>query len=316
MHRNEIAELLFHTPLDILLARADTLRRIHHGDHVYVRGLLEFGNSCICNCQYCGLRHANTRLRRYRLSSPEILAIAKTIAASGADTIVLQSGEDPSLPATVLADTISTIREHTNLTVTLSVGERSRAEYALWKEAGAERYLIKHETADPELYARMHPGRTLTERLRCLYTLAELGYATGSGFIIGLPGQTPDILVEDILLAQSLGVTMCGIGPFIPQADTPLKDFPHGSVELTLRTIAVLRMVLPHAYLPATTALATLDPATGQCNGLRAGGNVLMPSFTPENCRKNYCIYDNKICIRLEDAKRAIESAGCTHHLH
>lgn len=315
MRYNDIATLLFHTPLEDLLRRADALRRRHHGDHVYVRGLLEFGNVCICNCRYCGLRHANTRLPRYRLSPRDILSIAETIAASGADTIVLQSGEDPSLPATALAPLISTIRERTGLAVTLSVGERPRADYALWKDAGATRYLLKHETADPDLYARLHPGRTLAERLRCLDDLIDLGYATGSGFIVGLPGQTPEILVKDILLARALGVKMCGVGPFIPQADTPLREAPPGSVALTLRVMAVLRLALPHAYLPATTALATLDPVAGQRDGLRAGGNVLMPSFTPDKYRGNYRIYDNKACIRLEEVKEAITRAGRTHSL-
>lgn len=317
MERDEIRYLLLETPYGKLQADADAVRREILGDHVCVRGLIEFSNRCVCNCRYCGLRSSNTRLRRYRLPESEVLQAVDTATTAGVDTVVLQSGEDPGLPACTLARTIEKIRNrYPHLAVTLSVGERSKADYALWRRAGAERFLIKHEMANPHLYATLHPGRTLDQRLTALRTLAELGYTVGSGFIIGVPWQTVADLIDDILLIQHLQVGMCGAGPFIPQGDTPLHGERKGSVSLTLRVMAVLRLVLPQAHLPATTALASLDPVEGQCHGLVAGGDVLMPSFTPEMYRNEYRIYDHKKRVGVAEACAAIKAAGRTHTLH
>lgn len=315
MTREEIHALL-RLPFEELRRRADAVRREVMGDQVRVRGIIEFSNICICNCRYCGLRRANATLRRYLMPREEILAAVDEAARAGVDTVVLQSGENPDMPAADLAAYVAAIKErHPALAVTLSVGERLREDYALWRAAGADRFLIKHETANPVLYARLHPGRTLEQRLRAIRDLQELGYLVGSGFIVGVPGQTEEDIVSDILLARELGVGMCGAGPFVPQAETPLGGEPHGSVDMTLRVMAVLRLALPHAHLPATTALATLDASRGQRAGLEAGGDVLMPSFTPQCYRGSYRIYDNKKRVDVAEARAAIEAAGRTHTL-
>ncbi len=315
MQREDVLRLLFRMPLNELLTKADAVRHTALGEHVFVRGLIEFSNSCVCGCRYCGLRRANTTVRRYRLAASEIIASARQAVMAGADTVVLQSGEDPSQNVRELASVIEGIKNHCRVAVTLSIGEHTREAYAVWRAAGADRFLIRHETADADLYAALHPGRSLQQRLRCLRTLQDLGYAVGTGFIVGLPGQRPGTLADDILLARKLNVDMCGIGPFIPQADTPLGGEPHGSVELTLRALAVTRLALPQAHLPATTALATLAPVHGQRDGLRAGGNVLMPGFTPADCRTAYNIYDDKRRVGMTEARAIIKAAGRTHAL-
>ena len=314
MNRDEILYMLFHMPWKTLAAKADAVRRAGVGEHVHIRGLIEFSNRCACDCLYCGLRHSNTALQRYLLSPETILRVAREAAEAGVDTVVLQSGEAPLQKARVLAGIITDIKgiktkEGSPLAVTLSVGERRREEYSLWREAGADRFLLKHETADAAVYAALHPGRTLAQRLRSLRRLRECGYAVGSGFMVGLPGQKPESLADDILLARELEVDMCGVGPFIPQTDTPLGRHAHGSVELSLRAMAVLRIALPKAHLPATTALATLAPDTGQREALRAGANVLMPSFTPSFWRDAYCLYDGKHRVGMREARSVIAAA-------
>ena len=313
MTEHDILELL-RLPLPKLQALASEERSKGKGSHVFVRGLLEFSSLCHRNCLYCGLRKQNTRLERYTLTREQLLSAAEAAYRAGVDTFVLQSGEWDHDPKK-LADCITTLKERFGLPVTLSVGEHKREDYALWRRAGADRYLIKHETASPELYARLHPGYTLEERVGALRTLAELGYETGSGFIIGLPGQTLEILARDILLVRNLHVAMCGVGPFVPQSATPMAKVPAGSVELTLRVISVLRLILPWANLPATTALASLSPVQGQRDGLLAGANVLMPSFTPPERRKSYTIYDNKAQVTMQAVREAIAQAGLAHTL-
>lgn len=310
--RHDILELL-RLPWPELQAEAQAVRARSLGTHVFVRGLIEFASFCRRNCLYCGLQRQNSQAVRYRLTQEEILAAAGQAFACGADTFVLQSGEwgdDPHW----LADCIRALKERFHLPVTLSVGERSRQAYALWREAGADRFLLRHETASAELYARLHPGYTLADRVSALRCLKELGYETGSGFIVGLPQQTLETLASDILLARELEVDMCGVGPFVPHAATPLAGLPHGDVSLTLRAVAVLRIVLPKASLPATTALATLSPQ-GQRDGLFAGANVLMPSFTPELRRSSYAIYDSKAQVSMQAVRTAIAGAGLTHDL-
>ena len=315
MQRNDILKLLFETPYAALRERADAVRAKEKGDHVFVRGLIEFSNRCERNCRYCGLRAANPSLKRYRLDEAQIVAAAERAVGLGVDTIVLQSGEVHEDPQP-LARVVDALRTRFSVAVTLSVGEQPTASYALWKEAGASRFLLKHETADASLYAALHPGYALAQRVDALRRLRRTGYEIGSGFIVGVPGQRPETLADDILLARELRVDMCGAGPFIPQADTPLGHEPRGSVELALRVMAVLRIALPWANLPATTALASLDPASGQRAGLLAGGNVLMPGFTPPAYQKDYCIYDNKHRVGVDEARLVIESAGRTHSLH
>lgn len=284
------------------------------GTHVYVRGLIEFSNICRRNCLYCGLRRQNAALIRYRLSQEEILAAAADAVEQGVDTIVLQSGEGACDPAW-LAEVVAELKKLEGIAVTLSVGECSTRDYALWRDAGASRYLIKHETASPALYAMLHPGHKLVERIHSLRTLADLGYQIGSGFMIGLPGQKVEDLAADIALCRILRVDMCGAGPFIPQADTPLAGEAPGSVDLTLRVLSALRIALPRAHLPATTALASLDPEKGQTAGLEAGANVLMPSFTPPKAAARYQIYDHKNRVGVAQAAQAIERAGRSHAL-
>ena len=314
MRREEILELLFATPFEALCERAARVLEEEKGSHVHVRGLIEFSNVCRRNCRYCGLRSENANLRRYTLDKAEIMAAAKNAVAMGADTIVLQSGESAIEPMW-LADVVDCLRGDLNVPVTLSLGEHSRATYALWKEAGAVRFLLKHETADPKLYTALHPGHELAERIHCLRVLQRLGYEIGSGFMVGLPGQRAVSLADDIILSRRLGVSMCGAGPFIPQHDTPLGAYPSGSAQLALRVMAVMRIAMPWANIPATTALATVDALGGQRNGLLAGGNVLMPSFTPPAYGKQYRIYDNKNRVDMLGARKAIEGAGRSHSL-
>lgn len=284
------------------------------GSHVFVRGLIEFSNICRRNCRYCGLRAQNGNVHRYRLTQEQILDAARQAAACGVDTIVLQSGEG-ACEAEWLAEIVHVITRELRLPVTLSVGECGVADYEMWRKAGASRYLLKHETADAVLYRELHPGYNLQERLDCLQTLRSVGYEIGSGFMVGLPGQSLASLASDILLCRSLHVDMCGAGPFIPQSHTPLADAAPGSAELTLRVLAALRLALPWANLPATTALATLEKVNGQTNGLLAGANVLMPSFTPSAQAADYAIYDSKNRVSAENAAKAITDAGRTHTL-
>lgn len=308
MLRGEIAELLFRTPARELAALARQALAQGRGAHVHVRGLIEFSNRCTRNCRYCGLRAANAGLPRYLLTQEEIMRAAGRAVGAGADSIVLQSGEGAANPEWI-ADLVQAISSRLKVPVTLSVGECPDWQYRLWREAGASRFLLKHETADASLYARLHPGWSLADRLKRLRVLADLGYEVGTGFIIGLPGQDPASLVDDILLARELKVAMCGAGPYLPQAGTPLAASPAGSPGLALRVLSVLRLALPWANLPATTALASLLPGRGQREGLLAGANVLMPSFTPAAAAARYRIYDRKLKVDMAAARAAIAAA-------
>ncbi|HHY46436.1 MAG TPA: [FeFe] hydrogenase H-cluster radical SAM maturase HydE [Firmicutes bacterium] len=293
---------------DALFQAADELRHRYMGDEVHLRGIIEFSNNCVRNCHYCGLRAANTGLPRYRMSSDEIVATAERAARLGFGTVVLQSGEDPVWDAPALAEVVHKIKRRTGLAITLSVGDRSREDYALWREAGADRYLLKHETADPELFRRLRPGTTLAGRLTALRHLRELGYQVGSGNIVGLPGQTLSSLADDVALLQELDVEMAGIGPFIPHPQTPLAAASPGAVDLTLRVLAVTRLAVPWAHLPATTALGTIDPE-GRQKALRCGANVVMPNVGPTEYRPLYQIYPGKICLS-EMAEKCLSCLG------
>lgn len=294
---------------------ADMMRSRFMGDEVHLRGIIEFSNICSSNCYYCGLRKGNTALKRYRMSKAEILESARKAAVLGCRTIVLQSGEDRSYPAGLLAEIVAEIKSELDVAITLSVGERPREDYALWREAGADRYLLKHETCDGKLFSELRPGTVLEERLQRLAWLRELGYQVGSGNMVGLPGQTVETLAGDIVLMREMEVEMAGIGPFVPNRQTPLGSCPGGTLELTLKTLAAARLALPRTHLPATTATATID-ALGRVKALRCGANVIMPNMTPLKYRASYSIYPGK--TGLEDtpeesyakAVRMVESAG------
>lgn len=295
LSRDAVLTLLQAGPADTeaVFAAADLVRSRNLGEEVHLRGIIEFSNCCVKNCRYCGLRRDNGKVPRYRLEPAEIIAAAREAAARGIKTIVLQSGEDPYYTADMLAGIIQRLKEELAVAVTLSLGDRSREDYRLLRRAGADRYLLKHETADPGLFARLRPGTTLQGRLKRLYWLRELGYQVGSGNMVGLPEQTASILAEDILLLRELAVEMAGTGPFIPHPDTPLAGYPAGSLELTLKMLAVTRLVLPQTHLPATTALGSIHP-DGRRRGLLCGANVIMPNVTPLAYRTRYQIYPGK----------------------
>lgn len=290
MTLQELAQLIIATgrQAEDLRAEADRVRWETVGDDVHLRGLIEFSNHCRCNCLYCGLRRENNSLARYRMAPKEIVDAAEQAVALGFGTVVLQSGEDLWYTGERLAGIISEIKSRTGAAVALSVGEREDWEYRLWREAGADRYLLRHETSDPELYACLHPGASLRNRIRCLEVLGELGYEVGSGPLIGLPAQTPEILAQDLLLLKRLNVHMAGMGPFIPSPSTPLASALGGSPEITLNMLALTRILIPDIMLPATTALET-SAQHGCLAGLRAGANVIMPNLTP---RRYACLYE------------------------
>ena len=300
-----------------LAQEAVRIRKEHYGDKVYTRGLIEFTNYCRNDCYYCGIRRGNLHAKRYRLSREEILQCCENGYALGYRTFVLQGGEDRWFTDERMADIIRAIRErYPDCAITLSIGERSYESYRLFKEAGADRYLLRHETADEAHYGKLHPAEmSLAVRKMCLYDLKLLGYQVGAGFMVGSPGQTVDCLAEDLVFLKELKPHMVGIGPFIPHHETPFAKEPAGSVELTLYLLSLIRILLPKVLLPATTALGTLDPK-GREHGLEAGANVVMPNLSPVKNRKQYDLYDNKICTGEEAAEckgclaRRVESAG------
>ncbi|PXV65373.1 [FeFe] hydrogenase H-cluster radical SAM maturase HydE [Halanaerobium congolense] len=284
--------------LDYLLQKADEKRDEICGDEVHLRAIIEFSSYCKQNCYYCGLRKDNQQLKRYQLKSKEIIETAQMASELGYQTVVLQSGED-DYPAEEIAEIIKKIKKTTAMAVTLSLGERDFEAYKLWREAGADRYLLKHEIADKVLYQKYHPGMSFENRIESLKYLKILGYQIGSGVIIGLPDQTPAILAEDLLLCQDLELDMIGSGPFIPHQQTPLRGSEKGTVEMTLKFTALSRLLLPLAHIPATTALGTID-AEGRQKALQAGANVVMPNVTDGRYREQYQIYPDKICVNEE----------------
>jgi biotin synthase len=300
--REDILDLLNGEQDAVLFQWADQVRARVFGDEVQLRGIIEFSNHCAQNCLYCGLRRDNLALERYRMGTDEILESSRQAASIGLKTIVLQSGEDSFYSADMLAGIISRLKDEHDVAVTVSVGERPKSDYRLMRKAGADRYLLKHETADPELFSRLRPGTTLQKRLKSIGWLRELGFQVGSGNMVGLPGQTLETLAQDILLMRELDVEMAGIGPFIPHHNTPLRDCVRGDVSMTLRVLAVARFVLPLVHLPATTALASIDPR-GHELALERGANVIMPDMTPARYRQLYEIYPNKKCISEELAQ-------------
>ena len=284
-----LTELLRLDNFDEIFKQADKVRRETVGDVVHIRALLEFSNHCRRQCRYCGLNCKNKRLKRFRMQPEEMIEIAKQAADAGYRTIVLQSGEDPCYTPQKLGEIIYAIKK-TGMAVTVSCGEMGFQDYRYLKECGADRYLLKHETADPAIYQSLHPCGTLQNRVRCLKDLKRLGYETGSGFMIGLPGQTEETIAQDLLLLTQIPCDMAGIGPFIPHHDTELKDLPPGSTALTLRAVALARLLLPKCNLPATTSLGVLD--TDPKNQVfSCGANVIMRKVTPDSYKKLYEIY-------------------------
>ncbi|MCI9659792.1 MAG: [FeFe] hydrogenase H-cluster radical SAM maturase HydE [Lachnospiraceae bacterium] len=301
-----------------LTKEAVRLRNIYYGNQVYTRGLIEFTNYCRNDCYYCGIRRGNLHARRYRLSKEEILRCCEDGYALGFRTFVLQGGEDGWFTDERMVDIIRAIRTtYPDCAITLSIGERSYESYKLFREAGADRYLLRHETADEEHYGKLHPqSMSLAVRKMCLYDLKLLGYQAGAGFMVGSPGQTVECLAKDLVFLKELQPHMVGIGPFIPHHETRFAKEPAGSVELTLFLLSVIRILLPKVLLPATTALGTLDQE-GRIRGLAAGANVVMPNLSPLKNRKQYDLYDNKISMGEEAAEgraklaEQVERAGC-----
>ena len=276
----------------------------HYGNKVFARGLIEFTNYCKNNCFYCGIRCSNKKIERYRLTKEEILSCCDIGNELGFKTFVLQGGEDPFFTDKKILEIITTIKKkYPDNALTLSFGERSYASYLNFKNAGADRYLLRHETANSEHYSRLHP-KNLSDipRKQCLFDLKQIGFQTGTGFMVGSPYQTIENLAEDMRFIADFKPEMLGIGPFIPHKDTPFGDFPAGSVELTLFLLAVSRLLLPHVLLPATTALGTLDQL-GREKAILAGANVVMPNLSPLHVRKQYMLYNNKIATGLEAAE-------------
>ncbi|MGL5634683.1 MAG: [FeFe] hydrogenase H-cluster radical SAM maturase HydE [Sarcina sp.] len=289
--------------LEYLIEKADITRKRVYGDKVYMRGLIEFTNYCKRDCMYCGIRKSNKNANRYRLTFDEIMECADLGDSLGYKTFVLQGGEDPYFTDERMVEIIKEIkRRYPNNAITLSLGERSYESYKTLYAAGADRFLLRHESATPRIYNALHPGTNIEERRQALRNLKEIGFQAGAGFMVGLPGQTDADLVDDLLFVKEFDPAMCGIGPFIPQKDTPLGNEEGGTLEKTIKILSLVRLLLPKVLLPATTALGTIDP-TGREKGIRAGGNVVMPNLSPTTVRDKYALYDGKICTGDEAAE-------------
>ena len=278
-----------------LYRQADKVRHENVGDEVHLRGLIEFSNICRNNCLYCGIRKGNAQVKRYRMSPEELVETARKAAALGFKTIVMQSGEDMFFDTKVMCGILEQIKKF-DVAITLSIGERSYEEYKAFREAGADRYLMRIETTDKDLYHRLDPQMSWQHRYDCLMMIKELGYELGSGIMVGLPEQSLESIAEDLLFLQNIGVDMAGIGPFIPHAQTPLAQEKGGSLELALRTMAAMRLLMPDINIPATTAMESLHPK-GRIMALKAGANVVMPNVTEGEYRRLYELYPGKICV-------------------
>ncbi|GAB4289000.1 MAG: [FeFe] hydrogenase H-cluster radical SAM maturase HydE [Ignavibacteriaceae bacterium] len=298
-----------------LFCKADQIRQKYCGNDVHLRGIIELSNYCEQDCLYCGLRRGNKSLKRYRMSKNEILDTARRIYDAGLKTIVLQSGEDSWFSKADLSEIISSIKNEMDVAITLSLGERTADEYEEWRKAGADRYLLKHETANPRLYSMYHQRQKLTDRIKNLLQLKSLGYQVGSGNLIGLPHQTTEDIADDILICKELNVDMASFSPFIPSPNTPYENKNAADPHLVFKTIAVTRIVLKDVHLPVTTALSTLYPSARE-KALKVGANVIMPNFTPEPYRNYYLIYPNKNRIEsvpdemISSVKKLVNSLG------
>ena len=301
LEKSEIIVLL-ESEGDELYQLADKVRKENVGDEVHLRGLIEFSNICRCQCKYCGLRSPNVHAQRYRLEPDEIISFAKRGIDLGYRTIVLQSGEDEYYDIDKLCYVIREIKKN-DIALTLSIGEKSFDEYKAYKTAGADRYLLRIETTDKELYKEMHPNMSYENRKRCLYDIKELGYEVGTGCLVGLPNQTVDSLADDILFFKELGADMIGIGPFIPHPETPLKsEINKNNFDLALKVMSIVRILMPDINIPATTAMETLNPK-GRIIALQSGANVVMPNILDSEYKEKYEIYPNKICVNEHSGK-------------
>lgn len=287
-----------------LFDRADQVRRQYYGTDVYIRGLIEISSFCKNDCLYCGIRRSNANAERYRLSKEEIYACCEEGYALGFRTFVLQGGEDAYHTTEWVEEVVSAIKEkYSDCAVTLSLGEHSRKDYEIWYRAGADRYLLRHETASRSHYEKLHPQQqSYAYRMECLQNLKEIGYQTGCGFMVGSPFQGTEELIEDMRFLRTFQPQMVGIGPFVPHHDTPFANYPQGGLEQTLILLSLIRLTLPLALIPATTALGTIHPQ-GREMGLKAGANVVMPNLSPVAVRRKYSLYDNKICTGEETAE-------------
>lgn len=289
---------------ELIRERAVAVRKKHYGNAVYIRGLIEISNICKNNCIYCGIRRGNTSCERYRLTREEILACADEGYSLGFRTIVMQGGEDAYFTDEVMCRIIRDIKNrYPDCAVTLSLGERSRESYARLYDAGADRYLLRHETADEEHYGKLHPKEmSWRERMECLKNLKEIGFQTGCGFMVGSPYQTTEHLAKDLKFIEEFKPQMCGIGPFIPHKATPFADFPAGDAELTCYLLSIVRLICPTILLPSTTALGSID-GFGREKGIMSGANVVMPNLSPFDNRKKYELYNNKLSTNAESAQ-------------
>lgn len=302
---------------DYLFSLSSAVREENYGKAVYLRGLIEFTSYCKNDCYYCGIRCGNKAAERYRLSEEQILDCCKTGYELGFRTFVLQGGEDPFYTDDMICGIVREIKaEYPHCAVTLSIGEKSEESYRRFYESGADRYLLRHETANPEHYSRLHPpALSAKHRQDCLFTLKKIGFQTGAGFMVGSPYQTAENLAEDMAFLEKLQPEMVGIGPFVPHHATPFAEMEQGTAELTLFMLGLVRLALPKVLLPATTALGTIHP-NGRELALKVGANVVMPNLSPTDVRKKYLLYDNKICTGDESAQcrkcleNRVKSAG------
>lgn len=296
LNRKELISILKDSSIDNRLFEvADRVRKKYMGDEVHLRGIIEFSNICRQDCLYCGLRKSNENIKRYRLMPNEIIDLARKAVSYGYKSIVLQSGEDSYYTVDIICNIIKNIKE-LGVAVTLSLGEKNFEEYKAYKEAGADRYLLRIETTDKKLYEDLDPGMIHEERKRCLRDLKSLGYEVGTGNLVGLPNQTIESIADDILFFKEIDADMIGLGPFIPNEDTPLVDFKADNFTMSLKVMALVRLLLPDSNVPATTAMESLN-RNGRIIALSSGANVVMPNITEGEYRKLYAIYPGKICI-------------------
>ncbi len=308
LEKNQLCELISNNETtelsEYLFNKARKTSKIYFGNKIYTRGLIEFTNYCKNDCYYCGIRRSNTKAERYRLTEDDILNCCEQGHELGFRTFVLQGGEDGFYTDEKICKILSDVKlNFPDCAITLSIGERSEQSYLAFAKAGADRFLLRHETADDEHYSMLHPDNLkLENRKNCLFTLKKLGYQVGTGFMVGSPFQSVENLADDLLFIHKLQPAMIGIGPFIPHKDTPFSDFSQGTLSLTLFLIGMLRLIIPNANIPSTTALGTIDKQ-GREKGILAGANVVMPNLSPVRVRKKYMLYDNKICTGEEAAE-------------
>lgn len=310
-NKSEIRKLLItnDTAYEKLRERAIKIKKKNYGNQIFVRGIIEFSNYCRRDCLYCGIRKSQ-KINRYRLSEFEIIECAKNIYKSGVRTIVLQSGEDLYYSRKIIVNIISKIKKDMDCAITLAIGERDIDDYKAFFDAGADRFLIKHETSNEKVYEKLHPGDTLKNRLKNYENLKKIGYQVGLGNIVGLPFTEIDDYINDIFLMKKLDCDMAGIGPFIPAKDTPLSNYPTPNLDLVLKILTLSRIILRDVNIPATTALYTLGGLSGLLMAIDGGCNVIMPNFTPTEYRENYKIYDRKKPLILDKIEKIINQKG------